>query len=54
MSINSIHGEAYDDLPDFFNLGFMNVNKTQDEVIEEFPGLTVIEHPEAVGTSVLD
>ena len=48
MGMDSVHGETYEWIPDFFKFNHVNANVTMERIIEDYPGLTIIEHPELV------
>ena len=48
MGMDSVHGDTYEWIPDFFKFNHINANMTMERIIEEYPGLTIIEHPELV------
>jgi len=50
MGADSTHG-AYDWVPDFFQINYLNSNMTMDAIQERYSNLTVVERVEEVGPS---
>ena len=48
MGMDSVHGETYEWIPDFFKFNHINANMTMARIVDDYPGLTIIEHPELV------
>ena len=48
MGMDSVHGETYEWIPEFFRFNYINANVTMETVMREYPGLSIIEHPEMV------
>lgn len=49
LGMDSVHGnDTYAWIPDFFKFNYANAAYTRERVLDDYPNLNIIEHPELV------